>query len=404
MLVKLAWRNLWRNKRRSLITAAAIVFAVVLSILLDSVKKGLLDKMKENVVGFYTGYVQIHQQGYWDDQTLDNSFELQDVLLDKLGDHHRVTEVVPRLESFALSATEELSKGCMVVGIDPEKEKLVTSLDSKLFKGQYLNSSDRAVLLTEGLANYFGLGVKDTIVIIGQGYHGVTAAGKYPIKGLIKFGSPDLNKGLIYLPLKECQYLFGAENKITALVLQLDNVQKSNEVAQQLKANLSDQYEVMSWQQLLPELDQVIQGEEAENVIFQVVLYALIAFGIFGTILMMTIERQYEFGVLVAIGMKKHKLSLLVIIENVLLSVIGALAGIVVSIPVVFYLYKFPINLGGQLAEAYQNFGMEPIFYFSIEAVVFYTQALVVLSLALILSLYPLVKISSLNPVEAMQS
>lgn len=355
-------------------------------------------------MGFYTGYAQVHKNGYWEDKSLENSFDYEESLVTSLADHREVSAIVPRLESFVLAASDDLSKGCMIVGIDPQKESLVTSLNEKLNAGSYLEADDKAVLVTEGLANYLKLGVNDTLVLIGQGYHGVSAAGKYPIKGLIKFGSPELNKGLVYLPLKESQWLFGAENKITALVLQLNNIDRSKEVAQQLTDGISSQYEVMNWQALMPEMDQMIQGEEAENVIFQIVLYMLIAFGIFGTILMMTIERQYEFGVLVAIGMRKAKLAWLVVMENIFLSVLGALAGIVISLPIVYYLYRFPIGLSGQLAEAYENFGIEPIFYFSIDAVVFYTQALVVLGVALVLAFYPIIKIRSLDPVTAMHS
>ncbi len=404
MIFKLAWRNLWRNKRRSIITMASIVFAVVLSILLDSVKKGLLDKMKENVVGFYTGYVQVHQNGYWEDKILDNSFDQDPSLVGQLQEHPQVNVVVPRLESFVLAASEELSKGCMIVGIDPQRENLVTSLEEKLAQGSYLLPDDKAVLLTEGLSDYLNLGVGDTLVVLGQGYHGVSAAGKYPIKGLIKFGSPELNKGLVYLPLKESQWLFGAENKITALVVQLTNINRSREVSDQLATSVSDQYEVMNWQAMMPELDQVIQGEEAENVIFQVILYMLIAFGIFGTILMMTVERQYEFGVMVAIGMKKVRLSLVLVLESMFLSILGALVGILISIPITYYLYLFPISLGGELAEVYEEFGMEPIFYFSVDAVVFYTQAFVVLILAMVLAFYPALKIWGLDPVKAMHT
>ncbi|MDN5213942.1 ABC transporter permease [Fulvivirgaceae bacterium BMA12] len=404
MLLKLAWRNIWRNKKRTFITMFSIVFAVVLSILLDSVKKGLLDKMKENVVSFYTGYIQIHKKGYWDDKTLENSFDWQPELIDNLERNKSISLAIPRLESFILAASEKYSKGCMVVGIDPEKESSVTSLAEKITKGNYLLSSDKAVLVTEGLASYLKLDVNDTLVLIGQGYHGVSAAGKFPIKGLIKFGSPDLNKGLVYLPLKESQRLFAADNKLTALVLSPTRTDKVKELVHSLQLELTDDYEVMNWQLMMPELDQVIAGEKAENVIFQVVLYLLIAFGIFGTVLMMTLERQYEFGVLIAIGMKNFRLSTLVVLENVLISVLGAIGGIILSIPIVFYLFSYPIKLGGKLAEAYEKFGIEPIFYFSMAPRVFYSQGLVVFFLALFLSLYPFIKIRRLEPVSAMHS
>ena len=382
----------------------SIVFAVVLSILLDSVKKGLSDKMKENVVSIYTGYIQIHKNGYWDDRTLENSFELKPALVNDTEANEDLRHVIPRLESFALAASRKYSKGCMIVGIDPEKESGMTALEKKLAKGQYLTPSDKAVLVTEGLASYLKLDVNDTLVLIGQGYRGVSAAGKYVIKGLIKFGSPELNKSLVYLPLKESQHLFAAENKLTALVLSPNNTEKSKEVAGTLASSIGPDYEVMTWQSMMPELDQIIEGEKRENVIFQIVLYMLIAFGIFGTILMMTLERQYEFGVMVAIGMKNLRLSTMVILENILISISGAMGGILLSIPIVLYLFIYPIRLGGKLAEAYEKFGIEPIFYFSIAPKVFYSQGLVVFFLALFLSLYPFIKIRKLNPVSAMHS
>ena len=97
MLLKLAWRNLWRNKRRTFITAASIFFAVLLAIVMNSLNEGVYDKMIQNVVGFYTGYVQVHKDGYWDDQTLENSFEQVPAVFTSLAEHPTVSSVNPRL-------------------------------------------------------------------------------------------------------------------------------------------------------------------------------------------------------------------------------------------------------------------------------------------------------------------
>ena len=400
---KLAWRNLWRNKRRTLITMASIVFAVLLAILLNSIKEGVMDKMKENVVSYYTGAVQVHKSGYWDEQTIDNTFELNDTLSQKILLHDKVKNLVPRLESFALAASSGYSRGCMVVGIDPPGESSATALKDKLTEGKYLREQDQSVMIAEGLAEYLKLNVGDTLVLIGQGYHGASAAGKYPIQGLVSFASPELNRLLVYLPLEEAQWLFAADQRASALVLQLEDVDASLNVAQKLTTRLGEEYEVMNWQTLLPELDQIIQGESAENNVFLFVLYLLITFGIFGTILMMTVERQFEFGVLIAIGMRKLKLSSIVIIENIIIAILGALTGMLLSLPVVLYFYKFPIRITGELSEAYENFGFEPIFYFSIEPMIFYSQTIVVMVIALVLSVYPMIKIGRLDPVSAMR-
>ena len=403
MLSKLAWRSIWRNRRRSLITMASIVFAVILCVLMDSVKKGLLDRMKENIVGIYSGHAQVHQHGYWDERTLENSFAIRPTFAENLLDQEFVRSAIPRLESFILAASDQFVKGTMILGVDTEQEAMVTNLDEKVINGHYLLPDDEQVLVTEGLANYLQLDVGDTIVFLGQGYHGVSAVAQYRIKGLVKFGSPDLNEGLVYLPLKESQRLFGAPDRLTAMVLMLSDIDKSSKVAQQVSEYVGSDYEVMSWQRMSPELDQFIRGEEAENVIFQIILYMLIGFGIFGTILMMTLEREREFGIMVAIGMKKWALSVMVILENWMIAILGAVGGMLLSFPITYYFYKYPISLGGDLAEAYENFGIEPIFYFSIEPVIFYTQALIVLALASLLSLFPLLKIHFLNPVDAMR-
>lgn len=382
---------------------ASIVFAVMLCVLMDSVKKGLLDKMVENMVGIYTGYVQVHQDGYWEEKSLDNTFGYQDSLIQRIAENENVGAIVPRLESYALTASEEYAKGAMIVGIDPLNEKKLTALDQKVSMGDFLRDEDQAVLLTEGLAQYLRLEVEDTLVLIGQGYRGINAVGKYPIKGLIKFGSPELNKGLVYIPLKVSQQLFGAENRLTALVLQLDDIEKADRVSAELASSLSD-YEVMNWKTMLPQLNSFIEGETQENVVFQFILYMLIAFGIFGTILMMTLERQREFGILISIGMQKWLLGTMVVLENIMIAILGAVFGTLVSVPMILYFYNFPITMTGKLAEAYQNFNLEPIFYFSVKPEIFYTQALIVLAVALVLSVYPVFKILRLKAIEAMRS
>ena len=403
MVIKLAWRNIWRNRRRSVITLVSIIFAVVLCVLMDSLKKGLLDKMKDNIVGLYSGYAQVHAEGYWDERSLENSFSTADNLHPILQDEPRLKDAIPRLESFILAASGEYAKGSMIIGMDPAAESTYSGLAEKVIAGQYLEANDRAVMITQGLAEYLNLRVSDTLVLLGQGYHGASAVAKYPIKGLLKFGSPDLDRGMIYLPLSESQELFGAPQRMTAFVLQLKDPELASQIAGDLDLALGDQYEAMSWEEMSPDLDQFIRGEETENVVFQIILYLLIGFGIFGTILMMTMEREREFGIMVAIGMKKWRLLLMVVLECLMLAILGALGGMLLSFPITYYFFQYPINISGQLAEAYENFGIEPVFYFSIEPEIFYTQAIVVLFLASLLSLFPLIKIFLLKPVAAMR-
>lgn len=402
-LIKLAWKNLWRNRHRTAITMAAVFFAVILATLVSSLQKGVFDNLIRNMVSFYTGYVQVHARGYWDEQVLDNSFEqragTEAVLLRNPG----VEGLAPRLESFALAASEEVTRGCLLVGMDPEPEDRITRLKEKLVKGRYVSPADNAALLAQGLATRLRLGVGDTVVLIGQGYHGAMAAGKYPVQGLLKFGSPDLNERAVFLPLEAARELYAAPGMLTSYVLSLSEPDELDAVATGLRGRVDSSYEVMTWEEMMPDVKQHIRTDTASMSIIIGVLYLLICFGIFGTLLMMMVERRYELGMLVAIGMKKRKLGALLLVESVFTVLTGCLLGLLTSIPLVYYLNRHPIRIGGEMARSYERFGFEAVFPTSTDASIFWTQGVIVLVLGLVLSLYPVLKVLRLEVVGAMR-
>ncbi len=402
MLLKIAWRNLWRNRRRTLITAASVFFAALLSIFMRSMQEGSYNQMIQNMVGYYTGYVQIHEKGYWDEQIIDNTFAQQEGPTSQALAHKAVQQAVPRLESFALAIAGELSRPCMVMGIDPEMENEFTLLKDKLESGDYLTGKSNEILVAEGLAQKLELGLGDTIVLLGQGYHGSTAAGKYQIKGLLHFGSPDLNNRLVYLDLAEAQVMYGADGRLTSLALQIKDPNQATRVAQELNTDLPDNYEVMDWQTMMPDIIQLIEADRGGGILMLAVLYVIVAFGIFGTVLMMTAERKYEFGVVTAIGMRKSKLAITVFLETLFMSLLGALAAAVVGLPLQIYFNQFPIRIES-MAEAYAEFGYEPILPTVIDLGIIFNQALIVLLISIVVSSYSIWRIYRLQPVKAMR-
>jgi putative ABC transport system permease protein len=307
-LLKMSWKNIWRNRNRTIITMAAIFFAVILSVIASSLKDGIFNNLVKNVVSFYTGYVQVHKQGYWDEQILDNSFESYAETERKILQDKNVTAITSRLESFALVSSNDITKGSLVVGINPDNENKITLLKNKMVLGSYLKYNDNAVLLAQGLAERLKLTVNDTVVLIGQGYHGATAAGKYLIKGIVKFGSPELNDKVLFMPLVATQDFFSAYGMITSYILSLHNTKDLQVTASTIRSSLGTGYEVMTWGDIIPEVKQHIQTDSNNMKYVQGILYMLICFGLFGTLLMMMVERKFEMGMLVAIGMKKTKL------------------------------------------------------------------------------------------------
>ena len=404
MWFKLAWKNLWRNTHRTAITISAIFFAVILSVTASSLQDGVFDNFIKNMVSYYTGYIQIHQEGYWDHPVLDNALARVPAYESSVARLPNITAVAPRIESYALASFGDLTKGCMVVGISPEEENTITSLKNKVVSGQYFNRGDEGtVLLSEGLSQRLDLTVGDTLYLIGQGYHGAMAAGKYSITGIVAFGSPELNDQLLFMPLITAQEFFSAPDQVTSYVIGLQSDGYLNETVTALKGVSGDGYEVMSWQELLPEVHQHIEMDKGSMYIILGILYLLICFGIFGTLLMMMVERRYEMGMLVAIGMKKRKLAGLFLTESILTVLMGSALGIVCSIPLVIYLKEYPIRIGGEMAEAYKQFNFEPVFPASTDPAIFLTQGLIVLGIGLALSMYPVITAFRLDPVKAMR-
>lgn len=403
MILKLIWRNLWRNSRRTLITMASIAFAVLFAVLMKSFQDGVFNNLIKNVVGYYSGYVQIHQKGYWDEQVLDNCFALEDILTNKIQQNSQINVIVPRLETFVLISNENTSKGCMLVGTDAVKENNLTQLKRKLIKGSYFNNKEDVVIIAEGLAKRINAKVNDTIVLFGQGFHGAMAAGKFKVKGIVHLASPAMNDAFVYLPLLAAQYYLNAENRLTSISLGIDNPENGNTIVNDLKTTIGQKYEVMAWQEMMPEIANHIRADGFSFYFFSGILYLIIGFGLFGTLLMMTVERTHEFGMLIAIGMKKSKLKIILLGETLMITLLGVVLGMLLSLPSVFYLQEKPIRFSGEIAKAYEQFGFEAIFPAEFNLAIFFNQSLIILCMALLIGLYPLWFVNSLNPVNAMK-
>lgn len=403
MIPKLIWRNLWRNKRRTAITIFSVAFALVFAILMQSLQKGIFGNLIKNVVEYHSGYIQIHAKGYWDEQIIDNCFEFNDTLENKLGKNQDIPLIIPRIESFLLISKADITKGCMIIGTDAERENQLSNLKSKISKGNYFSNTEEVVILSQGLANRINSQVGDTVVLFGQGYQGTIAAGKYRVKGIVHLASPDMNDALVYMPLTSAQKMLGAENRITSISLGISDKQKISSVKENIGKLIGSNYEVMDWEEMMPQIANHIKIDGVTFYIYSGILYLIIGFGFFGTILMMTTERRREFGMLVAIGMQKKKLAMVLFGESIMISLIGVLAGIAISFPIVLNMEQHPLRFGGEIAAAYERFGFEAIFPTIVSAEIFITQSLIVMTMALLIGLYPLWNIARLNPLNALK-
>jgi ABC-type lipoprotein release transport system permease subunit len=400
----LAWRNIWRNRRRTLITMTSIVMAVVLSAVTQSMQRGQYDMMIDISAGQFSGHLQLQADGFLDEPTLDNSMELTDELISIVESEPGVKAVVPRLNSFALAAGYDRSRASMLIGIDINEERHLSDPEEKLVEGRYFTSnSDPSVVISQGLSEFLNVGLGDTLVLLGSGYQGMSANGAYPVVGILKFGLPDLNKALVYMPMETIHDFTGAYGRVTGVAILVENIKYSADIADRLQAKIPEGILALDWTIVMPDLVQAIEADYGSGFIILLVLYMVVGFGILGTVLMMTAERSYELGVMGAIGTPRSRLAGMITLEMFMITSIATLAGIVMSLPLMYYYNINPIMLEGEMVATMHEYGMEPFLQFSVDPLIPVTQAVIVLMISLVIALYPIVHMYRLKSVEAMR-
>lgn len=420
----IAWRNIWRNRRRSFITMAAIFMAVLLSVFMRSMQLGSYSQMIQGDIN-QTGHIQIHKNGYWDNQSINKSMVFTPELKKTIDSVGNIKGIAPRLMNFGLSSSGEQTKAALVLGTSPEKENQYTGLSKKLIWGQYLTEDDQGILVAEDLARFLKIAqithdslindqgevvvkkkvqvLEDSLVIISSGYQGNSAYGLFPIRGIVSLPTPQENGSMIYMSLQEAQYIFSPyiPSLCTAISLELIDPEQLEETKNELQEKLGDTYEVMTWESMLPELVQSIELDNAGGLLMMGLLYIIVGFGLLGTIIMISLERKKEMAVMISVGMYKSRLISMMIYETIVLGLSGVIIGIALSFPFVYYLYLNPIPLTGDMALMMEAYNIEPIIPFSLDPSIFFGQALVILVISFIAALYPIFSIMRTKPIDA---
>ncbi len=406
MIFKIAWRNIYRNKKRSLITITSVFAALFLIILMRALQFGFYDKLIETVVESYAGYVEIHADGFWDNQSLDNSMQVDQQLLDDIQSVEGVENIVQRLQTFSLISVGEKTKGGVINGINLSEEQKITDWNKKMVSGSF-DLSDNEIIIAKGIAEFFDISENDTLILYGQGYRGMMAAGKYPVKGVIDLKNPDLNKIGLFMTMESVRNYVSSDEISTHIIIGKEKYYDEGKIVEDLGLILSDDYEVMTWKETLPEIEQTITADSAGGLIMAFILYVIVVFGMFGTVLMMTEERKYEFGVLISIGMSRIRLFGIILVETIVLSMAGVVLAVMVTYPISIYYNINPIDMailmGDGAVQMIEEMGFSPMIPMSISWDIPLSHSLVIFIFSLLISIYPAIKISKLNPVKSMK-
>jgi len=403
MYLSLSWRNIWRNKKRTVIVASSVFFAVILAAFMRSSQLGSYEFMIHSSAKLFTGYLQIQEEEYWEKRSLDQSFILQPEIYRQLDRTEHVTGYTPRLEAFALISHKITTKVSQVIGIDPELEHKMTGIRDKLQKGRFIETDSEDLVIGAGLAEALKVDLGDSLVIYGQGYHGQIAAAIMPVAGIVKFPFKTMDNAIILMALPAAQRLFSCDGRVTSLSVMIDNQHSLEQVTNDLKQFINDGERMMTWDEMMPELVQNIEVDNVSGIIMLAILYIVIGFGVFGTVMMMVSERSRELAILVSVGMRKWRLLMVLVIEAFLVSFLGVILGIAGSIPLIMYFVNNPIRLTGEAAALYEQLSIEPILSFSAQPSIFFSQALVVFIIAVVTVIYPMLFVRNMDPVRTIR-
>ncbi len=403
-LLYLAARNVWRNVRRSFITLASITLSLVALVFIWGFVDGINEQMIDNSTRYLSGHLQIHQRGFHEDPALYRAMREDPALRARLQALAGVAGVAPRIEGKALMSGEEKSRPVKVVGVDPTLEPRVTTIHQAVAAGRYLRpGDDEGILLGDKAAELLGVGVGDTVVLITQAMDGSLGAGRYRVVGLFDSGIDVLDAGHAFITLEAARDLFALWGRSTAWVLRLERRNRSQDMAQRLRALLGPDYEVLDWPRLLPAMVQMVRFHEAVTYVVLLIVLVVVAIGVGNTMLMAVMERTREFGVMMALGTTRGQIVRMVVMESVLLGLFGLVLGNLLGVALTRALGETGIDLGQYTAAMETMPGLSgmvyPLLRWDHVAIV----SLLVLSISLLPPLYPAWRAARLEPVQAIR-
>ena len=403
MLLTLAWRNIWRNKKRSIIIISAIAIGLCCGLFASSTMFGMWDSIINTTIDRDLGHFQFHSKEFEDEKLVTDTIPNFEYVLSEVKKSPNVIGVSSRIILEGMASSAASSNGVRIVGINPNEEKNVTSIFKQIIKGNYFNETwKNQIVIGEKLADNLGLREKSKIVLSFQGIDGSIVYGAFRVAGIFKTESTVFNKSNVFIKENDLLNLIESEKISNEIVARLSSVQQVDSVFIPLKkqfVNLS----VKDWSELAPELKvfyEIIITQT--NVFVGIILFALL-FGITNTMLMSVLERVREFGVLMAVGMKRSRVFFMIILETISLSFIGGIVGIFLALAIIEYLGNVGINLSA-FTEGLAMYSMGAILYPSLPMSFYPPIALMIFITAIFGALYPAIKAIKLKPATAIRT
>tara|TARA_B100000900_G_scaffold407799_1_gene421034 strand:+ start:1772 stop:2989 length:1218 start_codon:yes stop_codon:yes gene_type:complete len=403
MILSLAWKNIWRSKRRSFVVMSAVAIGVWSIIFMVSFYNSMIGAISRNSLQHDYSHIQIHHKGYLSDPGLDFQVKNPSKLMVFSSQIADIKAASGRLIVNGMVASPKTNLGIQVYAVDPADEAAVTDLPSFLIAGDYFTNIKRnPILLSQKLAEKLKVKVRSKVVITVQDLEANIRAGAFRVSGIFHSKSPRINNGVVYLRHQDLSKLINSTdtsfNEFAYLLKDNQSLIQTKKKMEMKTKNL-----VRTYREIAPEFDMIEEGSAISKQVITVIVMLALLFGIINTMLMAVLERTKEIGMLRAIGMYKRKIFLMIVLETSMISLVSAPVGLIAGFLTNVYFEKNGGMDLSQYARALEQYGGDAIFYPEIALSTYFFLMLVVIMTALMGAIYPAIKAVNLKPLEAIR-
>ena len=401
MLTLISWRNVWRSKARTFVVIGAIILGIWALTLAMGFVEGFMRSYVENAINTQYAHLQIHQPEFQSNQDLKFTIPEGKELTEAIRANQNIASVTARTVIQGMVSSAETASGGQIYGIDPDAESEVFVVDESLEEGHFFEESVRnPVVIGNELAEKLNVKLKSKIVLTFTDPDGNITSGAFRIAGIFNTRSPALNQTAVYVLQKDLTRLLGGEPMIHEIAIRVKNLDQLTTVKQTLE-NKYEQVKVQTWQELAPELELITNQSSTSLIILLVIIMLALGFGIVNTMLMAVLERVKELGMLMAVGMNKIRVFLMIILETMIIAFVGAPLGLLLGFATVKFYQVNGLDLSNY-ARGLDKFGYATIIYPELDLEFYFIMTAGVVITALLGSVYPALKAIKLKPVEAL--
>lgn len=397
---KMATRNIFRSRRRSLVTSGAMAFALGIMIVFSALYDGMLTDFRRNATLMDMGHLQIHQKGYVEKPSLYTKIaDATPILkkLDEMGFH-----ATPRLFASGLAAKEKSSAGARIWGMDAEREKATVKLAEHVMHGEWLSPSDeKGVVLGRMLAKSLKADIGDEIVLVSQAADGSMANDLYRVRGIMKSVNEEIDRAGLLMTIPAFRKFMVMDKGVHEIVVAMGEVMKLEESGEKLKAAFP-KLDVKTWKALNPAIAELIEVSNAYLIPMITLIYIAVAIVILNAMLMAVFERIKEYGVMKAIGVSPWQVFKLVMAETAVMTVAASFLGLFIGVPLAYLSQFHGIDLSSAGNQAsFSGVALDPVWRGNLSFRIVFWPFVMLYVLSLLASIYPAIKAARLNPIEA---